>query len=317
MKKGFLFSLSISLLFLILISFSSYIQKESLNDISVLNNMVAGKKVLYVFEDISEEITLESFDLEIIQNETNLTIKDKLPAEFDILGNLEESAEFIEENYNTSDIEILFLNTQGDEFSFGDLDPWITVEPWNIKYEYEDWGKRVLILSCPTQNCSKITKYILNITTNNVFDYAPIPQNKNDYKWAPDHLRNSCSGQTNCMEFELYITDGIGQVYSCPGPVCNDGAYDLTKTSSLRIKSSPCWIYIQLGGTAWDRDNYRVYEIRSHAPNNPNLECEIDFDLENKIEFESYDYTINLPLRLKVKEVNYNISKEGDIQKIE
>ncbi len=318
MKKGFLFSLSISILFLILISFSFYIQKSSFNEIEISNEMLSSKKVLYVFDDISEEIDLGVFGINMSKNMTNLTIEDYLPAKFDILQTLKDSVEFIEEKYKTPDVDILFLNEEGDEFEINELDPWISIEPWNIKYQYEDWGKREVIFACPEQNCSKIKRYTLEIFTNNTFDYLPIPQNKKKYKWAPDHLRSNCVGQEDCVEFELYVYDKIGQVYSCPSPMCNDGAYDLTKRSSLSISSSPCWLSIQLGG---DTHNgyYRVYEIRSHAPNNPNQECELDFNIINQIEFESSNYTINLPVILKVKEVNYNTSKTeniyGDVEK--
>ncbi len=313
MKKGFLFSLSISLLFLLLISLAFNIQKSSINEQNMINENIASKKILYSFNDIAKEIELGIFGINISKNETNLTIGDYLPAEFDILQTLVDSVEFIEENYRTNDMEILFLNDIGDEFEIIDLDPWISIEPWNIKYQYEDWGKRELMFSCPEQNCSKIIRFNLTIITNNTFDYPPIPSNKNKYKWAPSHLRNNCAGQTDCLEFELYVQDAEGQVFSCPGPVCNYGAYDLTKRSALQISSSPCWLSIQVGGSAWESGYYRVYEIKSHSPNNPNQECAMDFEVINSIEFEDSNYTVNLPLILKVNEVNYNISKEEHI----
>ena len=147
-KKGFALSLFISLLLLSLISLIVYRNESEMEKSEILNEIMASKKLLYTFDDLSKDLEY-LIRVKITQNDTQITIEDELPATTEMMTTIDEYMDFVSEHYLTPDINISYLNPNEDEFNLTEVEPEIIIEPWNIAYRYEDWGKRELEISCP------------------------------------------------------------------------------------------------------------------------------------------------------------------------
>lgn len=311
-SKGFVIMLVTLVLFLILIGMALEMRMARSTVDNERTKTADVKKVLYSFDDIQEDVG-NITGLRIVRNGTNLTIYDRLPAEYNVSTSLGAYEEFVEDYYNSPELEITFLDEGGNQMNLSDLPSELLIMPVNISYEYPNYGKKELRIECNNPPCtnSEIGRIDLAYVWSNAsFNYDPVPGNESKYNWAPNALGPPCSGPT-CINFSLSIRDNMSRTYSCPGPICSYTQFDTTGKSTLKIEGNPCWLTVQIGDSSGDI----FVQVRAHQPGNENAPCEgTTIDTQTSFNFTNYNYVLDFPARLRVRDINYNISKEDSIR---
>ena len=309
--KGFMMTLITLALFMLLIGLVLSMQTSRSAVDNERTKLAATKKVLYTFDDIEEDVANIS-GVQIVRNGTNLTIFDRLPTVYNVTDTLGAYESFIRSEYDSPEMEVSFMDEGGNLINLSELQPEIIIMPTNLSYSYPNYGKRELKVECNSPPCNNTEILQLNLVynwTNASFDYAPESGNESKYNWAPDALGPPCSGST-CINFTLVITDNMSQTYSCPGPICNYTQFDTTGKSKLDIHGNPCWLAVQLGDSSGDI----FVQLRAHQPGNDDACDGTILATQTSFNFSVYNYVLNFPARLKVRDTNYNISKEDSIR---
>jgi len=202
------------------------------------------------------------------------------------------------------------------------------VTPFNITYQYPDWGKNQIEIICKTSTNPPCTfayvqaiRLAFNLTDLNFSCDPSIWGNctNSNFNWGQFTKvfgSGACTGQQACLlvDYELNVTDSQGKLYRCPGTYGPDQGntrdvncpettwnwYD-PDSATLSIKSNPCWVKLYFGS---DGD----FLIKGSQPNSENG-CNFTADTLTKFEFNTSNFSFNAPSLLSVRDLAWNSSK--------
>jgi len=294
MKRGFMLTAITTILFLLLIEVTLQYARSSSSYSERVSEMLVSEKIGYTFDDIMDDIT-NITGLSITQQEANLVFKDSFPGSgiTDRLGHYEE---FVRQRYLTPDMEVVFLDPADQPISLSSLSSTITIEPFNMTYKYSDFAKTDLFIQIPYTQSTAIDFiwYNFSVSTGN------FSEDVDDIKWTP--APNSCTpGTQGCIRFYLKVNDSGGNEYISPYTT-----FDVTKQGHLNLNfvSESCWIDLWVGPYSGEQYllNLRIQDCQ--------VRSEIGFT------FNTTNFWLNFPTKLKVRDVNYNTSKKDAISLI-
>lgn len=285
-KRGFLFTIATFLMLITLLSFLGGFAERQLSYQNTVSQEVVSYKVAKIWEDVQEDIN-NLWDINITVTDNLVTISDILPATGDPGEFLEAYGEFIEDYYETEDVDLKFLDPTGNEMDLGDLESKLTINPYGIQYGYPNYGKNKLQVTAPTENVTIIQSVIL------VFDLTN--DTVNDTSWAP--VPQSCAGNV-CLYFYIEVDS----------QVLRDAQTPIDKKSVLHIectKGGPSCVTIEIGETNPQEDGIQnVFEVTMQIGKVANMSTETSLLLNTT------DFSINYMAELVANEVNYEVRKE-------
>jgi hypothetical protein len=297
MKRGFILTAIAAILFILLLDIAFQYSKTSSSYSKTVSDIIVSEKIGYTFDDISEDIT-NIIGLSIMQNGANLIFTDSFPGAgiTDRLGHYED---FMGQYYLTPDMEASFLNPVDQQISLNSLSSTITVEPFNMTYEYTDFAKTDLFIQIPYSQSAAIDFiwYNMSVTTGNFTDFSKI-------KWTPKP-KHCNQGDLGCIRVYIKVNDSINQEYIS---TADFDAFDVTSDPgghlNIDFSNESCKMEIWLGhyGSEDYLMNLKVYGCQ--------IKSEIGFT------FNTTNFWLDFPTKLKVRDVNYNTSKKDAINLI-
>jgi len=305
-KRGFVLALLTLVLFMSLLALVVNLRTERGKVSSWTQDMMDTRKLLYTTDDVAEDVRY-TFGFRVERTGDQLRIYDRLPANYSVSQALKGYNDFVKTKYITPDMQADFLDDGGNVMDLDEIAPVIIVYPYNITYQYPNYGKRELSVDCGSGDCNNSLLNRLDLEfnlTDTDFTDAPVPGNESSFNWAPVNLYNGdCTGDS-CINFSLVIRDRLGQVFTCPGPICNYTQFGLGSKSKLTIHAAPCWFSLRLA----DQDS-NIFLVRMHEPGNENQNCSSNVTVITGMTFPSADFYLNLPGFIRVKDVNYNFTR--------
>lgn len=294
MKRGFMLTAITTILFLVLIEMTLEYARSSSSYSQRVSEMLVSEKVGYTFDDIMDDIT-NITGLSITQQEANLIFKDSFPGS-GITNRLGYYEQFMRERYLTPDLEAIFLNPEDQQIALTDLSSTIVVEPFNMTYKYSDFAKTDLFIQIPYTQSAAIdfVWYNISVPTGNFSDDV------DDIKWTP--APKSCTpGTPGCIRFYLKVNDTGGHEYISPYTT-----FDVTKQGHLNLNfvNESCWIDLWVG----------PYSGEEYLLNLRMQDCQVRSEIG--FTFNTTNFWLNFPTKLKVRDVNYNTSKKDRINLI-
>jgi hypothetical protein len=297
MKKGFMLTALATILFMLLIDAAFQYSNSSSAYSKRISEMVVSEKVSYTFDDITEDIT-NITGLSITQQESNLIFKDSFPGN-GITDRLAHYEDFMRSKYLTPDLEAIFLNPADQNISLNSLSSTITVQPFNMTYEYTDFAKTDLFIQIPYSQSAAIDLiwYNMSVTTGNFTDFSKI-------KWDPKP-KHCNVGDFGCIRVYIKVNDSINQNYISTtdfdafDPTGNPGGH-----LNIDFSNESCKMEIWLGH----------YSGEDYLMNLRIFGCQVNSEIG--FTFNTTNFWLDFPTKLKVRDVNYNTSKKDDINLI-
>jgi len=292
MKKGFMLTALATILFMLLIDAAFQYSNSSSAYSKRISEMVVSEKVSYTFDDITDDIT-NITGLNIIQQESDLIFKDSFPGN-GITDRLAHYEDFMRNYYLTPDMQAVFLDPADNQISLNSLSSTITVQPFNMTYRYTDFAKTDLFIQIPFSQSTAVQFiwYNMSVTTGN------FSQNVSDIKWTPDP-KGCAQGDPGCIRFYMKVNDSAGNEYISPFNV-----FDATQRAghlNLNFVNESCWMEMWLGESVGEQYllNLRIHDCQ--------VKTEIGFN------FNTSNFWLEFPTKLRIRDVNYNTSKKDDI----
>jgi len=277
MKKSFVFSILAVLFFLLLFALALLQPTPSLG-------LSVGKKIVFTWDDVREDL-LSLTGLTVVKEEENVTMYDQIPPSAPVVQSLQAYNTFIQDYYREKGLEIRILDSSGNPITdfdcFGKTDcdedrVVFTIKPFNITYEYPDWGKNQLEINCRRDDdpaCSFDNVRRINLTFNfSTLNFSCNPQEFNNctdgsFNWVQYKKvfgYSACSkSEEPCLllPYNLTFIDAQNKIYACPGVYTDDPEYteavncnelvwnwyDSSSATKLTIKSEPCWMRVEFG----------------------------------------------------------------------
>ena len=294
MKRGFILTAIAVILFILLLDLAFQYSKTSSSYSKTVSDITVSEKIGYTFDDITDDIT-NITGLSIVQNGANLIFSDSFPGAgiTDKLGHYET---FMRNYYLTPDMEVTFLNPAEQQINLEDLTSKITVLPFGMTYEYTDFAKRDLFIEIPYTESNAVQFVWFNITVTN----ANFTKNVSDIKWAPQP--KSCTpGDLGCIKFYMGVNDSGGHEYVAPY-----NTFDITQKADLNIDFSneTCNLYLWVGH--YSSEDY-ILDLKI-------TDCQVKTEIG--FSFNTTNFWLDFPTKMKVRDVNYNTSKEDEINLI-
>jgi len=293
-KRGFMLTAVATILFMVLIETTLDYSKSSSSYSKRVSDMLVSEKLGYTFDDITEDIT-NITGLSITQQQADLIFRDSFPGA-GITDRLAHYEDFMRARYLTPDMEATFLNPADQPISLNSLSSQITVQPFNMTYKYTDFAKTDLFIQIPYSQSTAIDFiwYNMSVTTGNFTDFSKI-------KWTPKP-KNCNVGDPGCIRIYIKVNDSINQEYIS---TADFDAFDVTGDPgghlNIDFSNESCKMEIWLGhyGSEDYLMNLKVYGCQ--------IKSEIGFT------FNTTNFWLDFPTKLKVRDVNYNTSRKDSI----
>ncbi|MCX6775824.1 MAG: hypothetical protein NT130_03185 [Candidatus Micrarchaeota archaeon] len=294
MKKGFILTAIATVLFVLLINVAFQYSKSSSAYSQRVSEMIVSEKVGYIFDDITEDIT-NITGLSITQQGYNLIFTDSFPGN-GISDRLAYYEDFMRSYYLTPELEVTFLNPADQNISLNTLSSTITVEPFNMTYRYTDFAKTDLFIQIPYSQSAAINFiwYNMSVTTGNFTDLSKI-------KWDPKP-KHCDLGDPGCIKVYIRVNDSINQEYISTtdfdafDPAGNPGGH-----LNIDFSNESCKMEIWLGH----------YSGEDYLMNLRIFGCQVRSEMG--FTFNSTNFWLDFPTKLKVRDLNYNTSKKDQI----
>ena len=286
MNKGFLFTVATFMLMISLVFLLGRFSERQASYQDLISYEFGSSKVMYAWGDVQEDLD-NILRINVTKDGKQVTIEDMLPAE-GIGDFLENYGYFVENYYETKDVDLKFLSPGGTEMDLGDLGSKLTIHPFNIQYGYLDYGKNVLQVTSPTENVTEIQTVSLDFDlTNDTID---------DINWSPSP--GSCTSGDVCLYFYIEVDDQVLRNAQTP----------VDKKSVLHIncaEGGPSCVTIEIGETNPSEEGIQnVFEVTIKTGKVENLGAETSLLLKTS------EFSINCMAKLKAMDVNYEIKKE-------
>ncbi|MCX6776919.1 MAG: hypothetical protein NTY73_03050 [Candidatus Micrarchaeota archaeon] len=294
MKKGFILTAIATVLFVLLIDAAFQYSRSSSAYSQRVSEMIVSEKVGYIFDDITEDVT-NITGINLTQQQSDLVLVDALPAT-NITSNLALYEDFVRSRYLSAELEATFLTPDEQQTNLTNLTSQIIVQPFGMTYNYTNFSKNDLFIQIPYAQSAAINKVYYNISVNgsNFTDFAGIT-------WNPSP--QPCSiGTIGCIHFYLEVDDGLNQKYTSA-----ETLVDLNKTAgylNISFVNQSCSIEMWMGNKSGQ--SY-LLDMGIHGCQ---VKSVIDFN------FNSSNFWLYYPMKLKVRDLNYNTSKEDNIDLI-
>ncbi|QLJ52337.1 MAG: hypothetical protein Sv326_0162 [Candidatus Fermentimicrarchaeum limneticum] len=284
-----------TILFMVLIETTLDYSKSSSSYSKRVSDMLVSEKLGYTFDDITEDIT-NITGLSITQQQADLIFRDSFPGA-GITDRLAHYEDFMRARYLTPDMEVTFLNPADQPISLNSLSSQITVQPFNMTYKYTDFAKTDLFVQIPYDKSNAIQFVWYNMTITN----GNFSKDVSQIDWSPKPWPTcECTpGTPGCIRFYLRVNDSAGNEYISP--------YDTfsvdCRHSDLKIDfvNQTCWIAMWVGESVGEQ------YILNLKTQNCQIESEIGFT------FNTTNFWLDFPTKLKVRDVNYNTSRKDSI----
>jgi len=297
LKKGFILTAIATVLFVLLINAAFQYSKSSSAYSQRVSEMIVSEKIGYIFDDITEDVT-NIAGVNITQQQANLVLVDTFPAT-NITQNLALYENFVRGRYLSAELEATLLTPDGQQTNLTDLASQIIVQPFGMTYNYTNFSKNDLFIQIPYAQSSAIESdaytyiwYNLSVSNGNL----------SDMNWTLNQPQTCILGTTGCMHFEMSVNDSSGQQN-----FSSYNFFDLTKTAdyvNISFTNQNCWIDIWLGNKSGQ--SY-LLDMEIHG-------CQVKSTIE--FTFNSSSFWLYFPTKLKVRDLNYNTSKEDNIDLI-
>lgn len=252
MRKGFFFSLTVILLFtiLLLMAYTGVYGQSADGELTQIRTM---KKLSAAWWDVNDNFP-SVLQLSVTRQGQNVTFSDFLPAPTNITQQLIGYEKFVSRKYSTGAANASFSPP------LASLNPPLQISPFGINYTYPDWGKSILTLACPSgSGCDAAQGVVLALSVNYTFSCNPMNASNctgSDFKWAP--APGGCTlGASHCVSLTLNITDVQNHTYSCPSSGsqvgCAYSTFDYStgqkpKLTVNFLESSSCSLQFRLSG---------------------------------------------------------------------
>lgn len=299
MKRGLFFTLTVITLFSLLFLLASNRLLASSQG-SELAEIARLRKVAYSWDDVNEDLERVG-NSTITQSGNNLSISDWLPAPHDLASSLLAYSLFIQNYYQTPELNFTFLSPSGAVMPLSSLGPPLQVLPYGINYSYPDYGKNELFIKVPAANFSAFRQLHANITlpehwfNENVANIASDPCSF----WSP--LQACNPGTTNCLNFTARIVDKNGTLYES-GEGCKYLNADQNSNMQLNLNysgGSNAWIKVLVG---------RLDDLLDVKLQNANI------SINTTMVLNSSEFSANFPASLRVLEPSSNASKSDSLK---
>ncbi len=291
------------------------------------------QKVAYTWEDVMERISSAS-GVDFTKTENVLSMRDELPAAFDVPTYVGRYVSFVQQFYSSSDVAIKFYSSEGEEITdfscFGkqhcnDDEVQFHILPFNMTYAYPDWSKRLLDVICyatsregfPACDFSAQSLEVeINLTGIN-FSCNPSVYNDcttDDIEWNNDFDKVfGCTSGVGCIPYSLTIRDNSSRVYACQGVYggnsgntkrVNCDASTLNwfddKEAKLTIKASPCNAIFKFG---------KHGRFRAEGKTPSEGDCDAGMATNVQFVFNTTDFWTDFSTQLEVRDtfVNYSV----------
>jgi hypothetical protein len=291
MRRGFMLTAITVILFMVLIDTAFQYSKSSSAYSERISEMIVSEKISYDFDDITEDIS-KIVGFTVTQQASDLIIQDSMPG-INITRNLALYENFLRSYYITPEMELKFMNANGQPITLNNLSNNISVTPFNLTYGYSDFGKNSLLMQVPLSQSLGVQNmwYNISITSSNF-------ENVSNITWNPAPL--ACmQGSQGCMKFYMAINDSNGTQYI-------ESNYNFFSTTlsaaylNVSFVNPNCWIRVQVGSQY----------LLNLTNNGCNLTTQIGFN------FNTSNLDLNFPEKLSIRDVNYNTSKQDNINVI-
>lgn len=310
MRKGFIITAITVVLFLLLLGLAFEYKSKVSSRATSLSELMDAKKVIYTWDDVMEDME-NITGVRITQNGTNLTFYDDIPSLSNVTNALKGYGEFIDNYYRTSEMEMRFLTLGDTPINLSEMNATVVVEPFNLLYYYPTFDKSFLCIYLPQSNASAVENVTFNfrIISGNFSTLPPSPQ------WSPSP--SSCDPVTNpeCIPMVLMLTDKNWNVYTAPYD-----QYDLSAKSEVKDNiindtgSEICNFDVRFGQAGYAQSKCKDYmgaDIISVEEWGSGPLC--NMTIEISFIMNTTEYFINFPNKLRVRDINYNISKKDYI----
>ncbi len=332
--RGLVFSTLTILLFSLLLA-TALFQAASFQNAG----LTVAKKVVFTWDDVQEDL-LHLTGLNVVKDETNLSIGDVIPPTDPVATSLQAYNTFIQDYYKEKNYEVAILDADGTPITnfdcFGKVScpgkVVFTIRQFNITYEYPDWSKNQLDIVCksgssPPCNFAYVQNFSLkfNFSTINFSCYPSVWNNctSSDIDWGQyDKVfgPGACTGNEACLlkNYSIMLIDGKNKVYYCPGVYGDDSGNTKgvncpatvfnwldSSIATLVVKASPCWIKMEFG----DGGRFR---LKGTQPNSDS-DCSFALSSEVNMTFNTTDFVIDIPAMLRVRDLYYNFSETRKI----
>ena len=293
MKKGFMLTAIATILFMLLIDTAFQYSKTSSAYSKRISEMIVSEKMSYTFDDITEDVT-NITGITIVQRESDLILKDSFPAT-NISQNLARYENFIRWRYLSSELEATFLTSNEQQTNLSNLTSQITVQPFAMTYNYTNFSKNDLFIQIPYAQSGAIQYIWYNISVN-----SGNFTNVSNITWNP-YPQSCVVGTTGCIKFYLKVNDSADQEYNY---TYINPTFDMTANAghvNISFVNQSCWIEMWLGNVSGQQ---YLFNMGVH---NCSVKTEIGLNLNTS------NFWLHFPMKLKVRDINYNTSKEDNI----
>jgi len=295
-RRGFMLTAVATILFMVLIETALDYSKTSSSYSKRVSDMLVSEKLGYTFDDVTEDIT-NITGLSITQQQADLVFKDSFPGA-GITDRLAHYEDFMRARYLTPDLEAIFLNPADQNISLNSLSSTITVQPFNMTYKYTDFAKTDLFIQIPYSQSSAIDFiwYNISVTTGNFTDFSKI-------KWTPKP-KHCNVGDFGCIRVYIKVNDSTS-----PEPYISTVDFDAFDPTgdpgghlNIEFSNESCKMDIWLGHYATGGDYLMNLKIWG---------CQINSEIG--FTFNTTNFWLDFPTKLKVRDVNYNTSRKDSI----
>ncbi len=292
MKKAFLLTVSL----LAIISVAALVASNVLllqTQANRQNSLLLVKKLSFVWDDVREDLKT-ALNVTITQNAENLSIGDQLPAPRNVLNTLAGYAQFVENYYRTSDINISYLSTDGNNIGLTSLGPPMRIMPFGINYSYPDQAKQELNIDIPPGNLSVVRQINVSVRIPQMW-FTEFPFSDVCGLWSP--LKTCGAGTTNCLTLWMNINDKNGTSYNNTA-ACS--RFDVDQNSALTLNlanetTSGAWVRFRVGQLPG-----RLVDVDLHKAS---------INTNTTFTFNNSAYTLSYIVAVRVHDNAFNASK--------
>jgi hypothetical protein len=284
-EKGFLFTISIFLILILLLTFLQSFAERQHTYQATLSREMASYKTSHIWEDVREDID-DLWGLNVTRVDGSIIIGDIIPSDVDPGELLAGYGNFVENYYETDDVSITFLDPSGNEMNLSDLQSKLRIEPQGFEYGYPNFGKNALQLTSPVENVTALSLISLVFTFNN--------DTLNGTSWNP--APKDCAGRV-CLPFYIKVD----------GQVIRDAMTPVDPKSTLNVDCTiggPSCISIIIGETSPQGEIQNVYDVRLLSQKLANVE------VETSLLLNTTEFSVNYMSKLRTKDVNFDIKRE-------
>ena len=246
--KGIFFTLTIFLVFMGIIAYLAVYSNTNVQNYQSLADKASAQRTFYYWRAVDSTL---SNVLNVSLGKVNNTaeINDTLPAPIDINDQLNGLGKFIDQYYKDSSVDIYFEDGTGNRMNITALQPKIVIQPLNINYTWQDFGKNVVNIESSPDSSNAIQNVTELIKLKNVIfgcntTTTTGPDRCN--KWSPDGSVGSCSGVDHCLNLNLTFIDSNNVVFNYP-----ESMFDIDRKSTTNLDvvngTSAFSITIQVG----------------------------------------------------------------------